>query len=72
LKAGEDALGTAGKADFFAKFGEGESMNERKASAYYKMALGYLASGESAKAEESFDHALRLKNSLLWANVYGN
>jgi len=70
LKVGGDALNSAGEADFFAKFGEGLSVNERKANAYYKMALGYKASGQSEKAAEAFDNALKLKNSILWANVY--
>ena len=60
----------AGDADFFAKFGEKAGVNERKASAYYHMALGFEASGESEKAQEAFAMALSLHNSILWANVY--
>ena len=72
LKSGRDALSNAGEADFFAKFGEGLSVNERRALAYYKLALGYMASGETGKANESLDLALKLKNSLLWARIYIN
>jgi tetratricopeptide (TPR) repeat protein len=70
LDAGQDALNGAGETDFFAKFGENMGVNERMASAYYKMALGYLSSGQQEEANKAFNQALELKNSLLWANVY--
>ncbi|MCK4745800.1 MAG: DUF5107 domain-containing protein [Bacteroidales bacterium] len=67
---GQDELDKAGEADFFVKFGERVSVNERKASAFFNMALGYRASGQSVKASDAFEKSLELKNSLLWANVY--
>ncbi len=70
IKAGEEALEKAGDADFFAKFGEKAGVDVRKAGAYYHMALGYQASGDSDKAREAFAQALELRNSILWANVY--
>jgi tetratricopeptide (TPR) repeat protein len=70
IKSGKEALQMAGDADFFAKFGERAGVNERKATAYYHMALGYEASGESEKAQEAFAMALKKHNSILWANVY--
>jgi tetratricopeptide (TPR) repeat protein len=72
IKTGAEALERAGEADYFAKFGEQTRVNERKAAAYYKMALGYKAAGENGKAQEAFGNALKLKNSILWATAYNN
>ena len=72
IRAGEEALEKAGDADFFAKFGEKAGVETRKASAYYHMALGYRASGDHEKAQETFAQALGLRNSILWANVYNS
>jgi len=70
IQAGEKALEKTGEADFFAKFGEKAGVNTRKASAYYLMALGYQASGETEQAQEAFTRALALRNSILWAKIY--
>ncbi len=70
INSGEEALALTGDADFFAKFGEKVSVNTRKAYAYYHMALGYQASGDTVKAQEAFLQALELRNSILWANVF--
>ncbi len=70
VQAGSIALEKAGDTDFFAKFGEKAGMDVRKASAYYHMALGYQASGNTEQAQEAFDSALALRNSILWANIY--
>ncbi|MCK5066785.1 MAG: hypothetical protein KAR16_05080, partial [Bacteroidales bacterium] len=70
LKSGEEALEKEGETDFFAKFGERSDLNQRNASAHYKMALGYQSSGQTGKAQKAFDKALELHNSILWANVY--
>lgn len=72
VKAGQEALERAGEADYFAKFGEKARAEERRANAYYYMALGYRASGEDQKAQESFLQALKLKNSILWANIFSD
>ncbi|MEA3461496.1 MAG: tetratricopeptide repeat protein, partial [Bacteroidota bacterium] len=70
IRAGEEALEQAGDLDFFAKFGEKVDINARKANAYYYMALGYLSSGDTEKAQEAFSQAFALKNSILWANIH--
>ncbi len=70
LAAGQNALNRAGETDFFAKFGERMSVNQRRASAFYRMALGYQSSGQPEQACEAFSQALEMRNSLLWANVY--
>jgi tetratricopeptide (TPR) repeat protein len=69
IRSGQEALDQTGEKDYFAKFGEKAGVNERRANAYYLMALGYLASGDAVKAEEAFASALDLKNSNLWANI---
>lgn len=70
VKSGRDALKREEDTDFFAKFGEGRSADERRALAYYKIALGHKASGEHEKAREVFEQVIELKNSLIWANAY--
>ncbi len=70
IQAGKEALEKVGEADFFAKFGEKARLEADRATAWHHMALGYLASGESGKAQEAFAQALELKNSILWASVY--
>ena len=70
LKLGEEALEKAGETDFFAKFGESAGRDQRRAAAYYLMALGYQSSGEGEKAQSAFEQALELHNSLLWAQTY--
>ena len=72
LKAGQEALERASEEDYFAKFGEKARMEERRANAYYHMALGYRASGKDQEAQESFIQALNLKNSILWASVFSD
>ena len=70
IKHGKEAFDNVVKPAFFAKFGEKAGVDERKASAYYLMALGYQASGDNDKAQENFARTLELRNSILWANVY--
>ncbi|TFH22878.1 MAG: tetratricopeptide repeat protein, partial [Bacteroidia bacterium] len=72
VKSGEEALEKAGETDFFAKFGERAGGDQRRASAYYLVALGYQSSGEGEKAQKAFEKALELHNSILWAHVYTN
>ncbi len=70
IQVGEAALRNVGEADFFAKFGEKARVNARRANAHYHKALGYQAKGDSERAQEAFAQALRLRNSILWANIY--
>jgi tetratricopeptide (TPR) repeat protein len=72
IKTGEEALEMVGEADYFAKFGEKAGVDERRANAYYHMALGFMASGDPVKAREAFAQTLKLKNSILWANILSN
>lgn len=70
LQIAQDALQREGEADFFAKFGERSSQAERRALAYYQLALAYQASGQPDLAQEYFGESLKLKNSNLWALAY--
>ena len=70
IQVGEAALRNVGEADFFAKFGEKAGVNARRANAHYHKALGYQAKGDSERAQEAFALALKLRNSILWANIY--
>ena len=72
IQAGGEALEKARATDFFAKFGEKEGLDSRKAASHYLMALGYHASGDDEKAQEAFEQALELRNSILWASIYAN
>lgn len=72
LQDAQKALENAGDADFFAKFGERRSMDERRAQAYFEMALAYTASGQSELAQEHIERSIKLKNSKLWAHVYSD
>jgi tetratricopeptide (TPR) repeat protein len=52
LQDAQKALENAGDADFFAKFGERRNMDERRAQAYFEMALAYKAAGQEELAQE--------------------
>jgi len=70
LQNAQKTLENAGDADFFAKFGEKRSLDERRAQAFFEMALAYTASGQTQLAQEHFEKSIKLKNSKLWAQAY--
>jgi tetratricopeptide (TPR) repeat protein len=53
--------------DFFAKFGEKQTADDKKADAYYLMGLGYLGQGEESAAREEFSEAVSLNMNHIWA-----
>ena len=53
--------------DFFAKFGERQTADDKKADAHYLMGLGYLGQGDRISAENEFAEALRLNLNHIWA-----
>jgi tetratricopeptide (TPR) repeat protein len=55
--------------DFFAKFGEKQTVQEQQAGARYMKALGLYGKGEKEKAKAEVQSALDLNNSLIWAGV---
>jgi tetratricopeptide (TPR) repeat protein len=67
MKEGEASLNEMGKSDFFAKFGERQTIQEKQADAHYLKALGLFGMGEKEKAKAELQAALNLNNSLVWA-----
>ena len=53
--------------DFFAKFGEKQTIQEVQADGHYLKALGLYGMGEKEKAKAEVQSALKLNNSLVWA-----
>jgi tetratricopeptide (TPR) repeat protein len=58
--------------DFFAKFGERETVDDRKSEAYYLIGLGYLGKGMDKDAKPEFEEAVRLNINHIWARWYLN
>jgi tetratricopeptide (TPR) repeat protein len=56
--------------DFFAKFGERETEEDRRSEAHYLMGLGYLGKKMEDKAREMFTAAVDLNINHLWAGQY--
>ena len=58
------------EADFFAKFGEKETPDDKLSNAYYLLGLGYLGKKINAEAEKMFKEAVRLNINHVWAAKY--
>jgi tetratricopeptide (TPR) repeat protein len=56
--------------DFFAKFGERETADDRKSEAHYLIGLGYLGKGLNQEAKQEFNEAVRLNINHIWATEY--
>jgi tetratricopeptide (TPR) repeat protein len=56
--------------DFFAKFGERETADDRKSEAHYLIGLGYLGKNMKAEAKTHFAEAARLNINHVWAAEY--
>ena len=59
------AVETSTGLSFFAKFGERNTPEVRKARAHHFIGLGYSGKGELAKAKAEFDEAKELDVNLL-------
>jgi len=57
-------------ADFFAKFGEEETRQARKASAHFTLGLGLLGKGQVEEAKTELEQAATLNQSHLWARYF--
>jgi len=55
--------------DFFAKFGEKETQEDKMAAAHYLLGLGYLGNGQPAKANAEFAKAVEFNINHLWARI---
>ena len=72
-----DGLISAGKAkidreevDFFEKFGERQTADDRRSDGHYLMGLGYLGKSIQKEAKQEFSEAVRLNINHIWANKY--
>jgi len=53
--------------DYFAKFGERQSVMVRRANAFYLLGLGYQGKGNLEKAKNEYKKALELNINHVWA-----
>jgi tetratricopeptide (TPR) repeat protein len=67
IEAGRRRLTDEGSSDFFAKFGEQETRQARKASAHFLVGLGFLGEGQREQARAEFEQAAQMNQSHLWA-----
>ena len=56
--------------DFFAKFGERLTPDDRRANAHYLIGLGYLGNNMLNEAKEEFTDAVKLNMNHIWAREY--
>jgi tetratricopeptide (TPR) repeat protein len=56
--------------DFFAKFGEKMTPDDRRSDAHYLIGLGYLGKDQKAEAEQEFAEAMRYNSNHIWAKEY--
>ena len=56
--------------DFFAKFGERETPDDRLSEAYFLMGMGYMGKKSGTQAKEMFAEAVRLNINHVWAAHY--
>ena len=69
INLGKDRLEREG-IDFFAKFGERNTPDDRKADAHYLIGLGYLGRGMQKEAKQEFAEAVKLNTNHIWAMWY--
>lgn len=67
IEFGKERLKAAPSMDFFAKFGERQSVMRRKANAHYLLGLGYLGKENKSEARAQFQKAVELNINHLWA-----
>jgi tetratricopeptide (TPR) repeat protein len=53
--------------DFFAKFGEKQTADDKKADAYFLMGLGYLGKDDTISAQKELSEAVKLNLNHIWA-----
>ena len=58
--------------DFFAKFGERETADDRKSEAHYLTGLGYFGKDMREEAMQEFEEAVKLNINHVWAQWYLN
>jgi tetratricopeptide (TPR) repeat protein len=60
------------EADFFAKFGERETADDKLSNAYFLLGLGYQGKQMKKEADQMFDKAVSLNINHVWAAKYLN
>lgn len=66
IRIGENRLGHP-EEDFFAKFGEKQTPDDKKADAYFLMGLGNLGNGDLESAKKDLAQAVELNINHIWA-----
>lgn len=66
IRIGENRLGHS-EEDFFAKFGEKQTPDDKKADAYFLMGLGNLGNGDLESAKKDLAQAVELNINHIWA-----
>jgi tetratricopeptide (TPR) repeat protein len=69
ISFGTDRLNNE-EVDFFAKFGERTTPDDRSSEAHYLIGLGYLGKDSLKEAEKEFTDAVRLNINHIWAKEY--
>ena len=69
IQSGTQRIERDEETDFFAKFGEQQARQARRASAHYILGLGYLGAGQTDEARAEFAKAARLNVSHVWAKA---
>jgi len=69
IKYGKERLKRASSMDFFAKFGEKQSIQFQLANAHYLTGLGCLGKGKKEKAKTEFKETIKLNPNHLWAKI---
>ena len=70
VAAGTRSLSGEGSLDFFAKFGEQETRQTRRATAHYELGLGLLGQGKLDEARNQFEQAINFNAGHTWAQYY--
>jgi tetratricopeptide (TPR) repeat protein len=70
VAAGTRRLSGEGNVDFFAKFGEQETRQARRATAHYQLGLGLLGQGKIEEARNQFEQAVNFNAGHTWASYY--
>jgi tetratricopeptide (TPR) repeat protein len=69
INEGNNRLNKESEIDFFAKFGEKESANNRLSNANLLVGLGLKGLGKNSEAKEKLQKAVEMSVSNLWAGV---
>lgn len=69
-KEGKKRLEQGDEVDFFAKFGEEQTPEERKSVAWQLQGLGYSGLNKKKQAREMFSNALSLNSYQIWSEEY--